>query len=92
VIGEGAGVLVLETLAHGRKRQAEPLAVIKGFGMTSDGYNVALPDPNGKWAAAAIEGALKDAELNRVKGSPFNACMMTLGQESRPDHFSFHFI
>ena len=32
--------------------------------MTSDAYNIALPDPDGKWAAAAIEGALKDAELN----------------------------
>ena len=64
VIGEGAGVLVLETLAHARKRQAEPLAVLTGFGMTSDAYNIALPDPDGKWAAAAIEGALKDAELN----------------------------
>ncbi len=64
VIGEGAAVLVLETLAHARKRQAEPLAALKGFGMTSDAYNIALPDPDGKWAAAAIEGALKDAELN----------------------------
>ena len=64
VIGEGAGVLVLETLAHARKRQAEPLAVLRGFGMTSDAYNIALPDPDGKWAGAAIEGALKDAELN----------------------------
>ncbi len=64
VIGEGAGVLVLETLKHARKRGAEPLAVLKGFGMTSDAYNIALPEPDGRWAAAAIEEALKDAQLN----------------------------
>ena len=64
VIGEGAGVLVLETLEHARRRRAEPLAALKGFGMTSDAYNIALPDPEGKWAAAAIEEALKDAEVN----------------------------
>ena len=64
VIGEGAGVLVLETLEHARKRGAEPLAVLKGFGMTSDAYNIALPEPEGKWAAAAIEDALRDAQLN----------------------------
>ncbi len=64
VIGEGAGVMVLETLEHARKRGAEPLAVLKGFGMTSDAYNIALPEPEGKWAAAAIEDALRDAQLN----------------------------
>ena len=64
VIGEGAGVMVLETLEHARKRGAEPLAVLKGFGMTSDAYNIALPEPEGRWAAAAIEDALRDAQLN----------------------------
>ncbi len=64
VIGEGAGVLVLETLEHAQKRGAEPFAVLKGFGMTCDAYNIALPEPNGKWAAVAIEDALRDAKLN----------------------------
>ncbi len=64
VIGEGAGVLVLETMEHAQKRGVEPLAVLKGFGMTSDAYNIVLPEPDGKWAAAAIEEALRDAELN----------------------------
>ncbi len=64
VIGEGAGVLVLETEEHARNRGVEPLAELKGFGMTSDAYNIALPDPDGKWAAAAIEEALRDAKLN----------------------------
>ncbi|MBT4512748.1 MAG: beta-ketoacyl-ACP synthase II [Chloroflexi bacterium] len=64
VIGEGAGVLVLETLEHAQKRGAEPLAVLKGFGMTADAYNIVIPEPDGKWAAAAIEDALRDAEVN----------------------------
>jgi 3-oxoacyl-[acyl-carrier-protein] synthase II len=64
VIGEGAGVLVLETMEHARKRGAEILAVLKGFGLTSDAYNIALPEPEGRWAAAAIEEALRDARLN----------------------------
>lgn len=64
VIGEGAGVLVLETMEHAQKRGAEPLAILKGFGMTSDAYNIVIPEPDGKWAAAAIEEALKDAQLN----------------------------
>jgi len=64
VIGEGAGVLVLESLPHAKKRGAEPLAVLKGFGMTADAYNIVIPEPDGKWAAAAIEDALNDAGLN----------------------------
>jgi 3-oxoacyl-[acyl-carrier-protein] synthase II len=64
VIAEGAGILVLETMEHAKKRGAEPLAILKGFGMTADAYNIALPEPEGKWAAAAIEEALKDASLN----------------------------
>jgi 3-oxoacyl-[acyl-carrier-protein] synthase II len=64
VIAEGAGILVLETMEHIKKRGAEPLAILKGFGMTSDAYNIALPEPEGKWAALAIEEALKNAGLN----------------------------
>lgn len=63
VIGEGAGVLVLETMEHARSRGAEPLAVLAGCGMTSDAYSIALPEPDGRWAARAMELALADAEL-----------------------------
>ena len=63
VIGEGAGVLVLESLEHAKKRGAEILAELKGFGMSSDAYNIALPEPEGRSAAAAIKDALRDARL-----------------------------
>lgn len=63
VIGEGAGVLALETLKHARHRGADPVAVLAGCGMTSDAHNIALPAPDGRWAAAAMEQALADAKL-----------------------------
>ncbi len=63
VMGEGASVLVLESLEHAEKRGAKPLAILKGFGMTADAYGIAAPDPSGKWAAAAMVNAVKDAQL-----------------------------
>ena len=63
VMGEGACVLVLETLEHAQKRGAKPLAFLSGFGMTSDAYAIAAPEPDGVWAAAAMQLAVKDAGL-----------------------------
>ena len=63
VIGEGACVLVLETLEHAEKRGAKQLALLSGFGMTSDAYAIAAPEPNGIWAAVAMQLAVKDAGL-----------------------------
>jgi 3-oxoacyl-[acyl-carrier-protein] synthase II len=65
VIGEGVGVLVLETFDHARKRGAEILAVLGGFGMTCDAFNIVLPEPDGRWAALAIENAIRDARINK---------------------------
>jgi 3-oxoacyl-[acyl-carrier-protein] synthase II len=64
VMGEGAGVLVLETLDHARRRGAEVLAGVAGFGMTSDAYNIAIPEPDGSSAAMAMEQAVGNAGLN----------------------------
>ena len=64
VMGEGACVMVLETLEHAEKRGAKPLALLSGFGMTSDAYGIAAPEPNGIWAAAAMQLAVKDAGLD----------------------------
>jgi 3-oxoacyl-[acyl-carrier-protein] synthase II len=63
VMGEGACVMVLETLEHAEKRGAKPLALLSGFGMTSDAFGIAAPDPEGTWAAAAMQIAVKDAGL-----------------------------
>jgi 3-oxoacyl-[acyl-carrier-protein] synthase II len=64
VIGEGSCVLVLETKEHAEKRGAKPLALLSGFGMTTDAYGIAAPEPNGIWAASAMQIAVKDAGLN----------------------------
>ncbi len=64
VMGEGAAVLVLETFEHAGKRGAPVLAGVAGFGMTSDAYNIAIPEADGRSAAMAMEQALKNAGLN----------------------------
>ncbi len=63
VIAEGAAILLLETEEHARKRGAVPLVELRGFGMTTDAYSIAAPDPEGTWAAAAMTEALRDAGL-----------------------------
>lgn len=62
IIGEGAAVLVLETLEHAQARGADILAEVVGFGMSADAKDLTAPDPNGM--ARAITGALNDAKLS----------------------------
>ena len=64
VIGEGAGVVVLETLEHAKNRGANIYAELIGFGMSSDAYHMTSPPENGEGAAAAMVAALNDANLN----------------------------
>ena len=64
VIGEGAGVVVLETLEHARARGAEPLAEIVGYGATADASHITLPAPGGAGAVRAIRRSLEKAGLS----------------------------
>jgi 3-oxoacyl-[acyl-carrier-protein] synthase II len=64
VIGEGAGVVVLELLEHALARGAEPLAEVVGYGATADANHITLPAPGGAGAVRAIRRALEKAGLS----------------------------
>jgi len=64
VMGEGSGMLVLETLEHARKRGAEILCEIKGIGFTADAHHITAPAPGGEGAVRAMNTALNDAGMN----------------------------
>jgi 3-oxoacyl-[acyl-carrier-protein] synthase II len=63
VMGEGAGIMVLETEEHARARGAKVYAILAGAGMTSDAHHIAQPDPEGRGATAAMKLALSDAGI-----------------------------
>jgi 3-oxoacyl-[acyl-carrier-protein] synthase II len=60
-LGEGAAVLVLESLSHARTRGRRPIAVVEGFGSSSDGYDQVAPEPGGRGLLAASRRALTAA-------------------------------
>ena len=64
IMAEGCGLIVMETLEHAKKRNAQIIAEIAGFGMTCDAYHITAPDPEGEGAGRAMSLALSDAGLN----------------------------
>ena len=63
VMGEGAGVIVLESLSHALKRNAPIYGEIVGYGMSADAYDMVHPSENGEGAAKSMELALRDAQI-----------------------------
>jgi len=73
VIGEGSGILILETLEHAKNRGARIYAEIVGYGTTCDAHHITSPSPGGSGGAAAIKLALHDASLEIDKVDYINA-------------------
>ena len=73
VLGEGAGILVLESLEHAEKRGANILAEMSGYGASSDAHHVTQPHPDGEGAARAMKWAIEDAGITPDKVDYVNA-------------------
>jgi 3-oxoacyl-[acyl-carrier-protein] synthase II len=64
VMGEGAGILVLESFKHANKRNANIIGEIVGYGATADAYHITSPDPEAKGGEKAMLNAISDAKIN----------------------------
>lgn len=73
VMGEGAGIVVIEELEHALKRGAKIYAEIKGYGCTSDAYHITSPEEHGEGAAKAMEKAMTEAGVTPAEVDYINA-------------------
>jgi 3-oxoacyl-[acyl-carrier-protein] synthase II len=73
VLGEGAGVIVLERAEHARARGAKVYVRLAGAGLTSDGYDIVQPDPSGQGIIRAVRAALRDADIDPADVMHVNA-------------------
>jgi len=73
VLGEGAGILVLEEMEHAKRRGAKIYAELAGFGMSADAYHMTAPSQDGKGAARCMTNALKNAGVNATEVDYINA-------------------
>ncbi|AHY46672.1 fabF: beta-ketoacyl-acyl-carrier-protein synthase II [Rubrobacter radiotolerans] len=85
VISEGAGAVVLESEEHARRRGAEPIAAVSGYGRTTDAYHITSPDEQGRGVERAIRLALEDAGLTPEQVGYVNAHATSTGAGDGPE-------
>jgi 3-oxoacyl-[acyl-carrier-protein] synthase II len=73
VLSDGAGMLVLEEYESARKRGAQIYAEVAGFGMSGDAFHITSPPEDGRGAAACMQNALRDAEIDASDVQYINA-------------------
>ena len=73
VLGDGAGVMVLEEYEHAKKRGAKIYAEVSGYGMSGDAYHMTLPSQGGEGAARCMTNALRNASINADQVNYINA-------------------
>jgi 3-oxoacyl-[acyl-carrier-protein] synthase II len=73
VLGEGAGILILESEEHAKERGARILAEFAGYGATTDAYHITSPEPSGEGGGRAIKNALEDAGMAPEEIQYYNA-------------------
>ncbi len=73
VMGEGAGLVLLEEMSHALNRGAKIYAEVVGYGMSCDAYHISAPDPDGSGAILCMQNALKDAQLDASEVEYINA-------------------
>ena len=73
VMGEGAGIMVLEEYEHAKKRGARIYAEVSGFGMSGDAYHMTSPSPGGEGASRCMDSALRNGGINKDEVQYLNA-------------------
>jgi 3-oxoacyl-[acyl-carrier-protein] synthase II len=92
VLGEGAGILVLEALEHALARNAKIYAEVVGYGMSSDAYHMTAPPPDGDGAARAMRATLKDAGITAGEVDYINAHGTSTPQNDRTETVAIHSV
>jgi 3-oxoacyl-[acyl-carrier-protein] synthase II len=92
VIGEGAGVLILESLEHARSRGARIYCELAGYGATADAFHITAPDETGQGGAWAMEQALRDAGLAPEEVDYINAHGTSTPLNDRTETLAIHTV